>query len=364
MYTHCIVYRVVEFRKVREDEAISPIGILTGIDPYLVYVKWQPDKSYFEDSEDPDRVGYHILTKMPGKPKPRTTLELEHTGHMFNPKKFEDGCGAIFEKCLNRVKQKYLSDSPVIESWVNWTDNYCPMNLTAEEYIAMKGWPNVPLEASFYSDFEVELPVWSLAAAEMIFEDPEFAFPPALAAAMPSVITRFNTHPPEPRIYVPNNESYQQILLRFDSRTETYYSSKILSHNLPYLSDILRNRNISNAGNKTQLIQKIKNNDRLYCAGQYRSLLPLDLNNLKVAMDAWSSTLEEYRQPFARIRLKNSSTACELSVGEFKQLNRNQIVSSELMDFLMVLNQQRDDEVLHSMPSGKSYNISTFYFTY
>jgi len=362
MYLCFIFDRVVEFKKCSRGEAFTPIGQYTGLDPFHVYVRWYPDNEYFRNStavhkdvvHDPCRVGYHILTKMPGRKKPISLVAQARDGHMFTPKEFDPKSGAIFMNCIEKVQRKWNAPgNDVVKSWLEWSREDCPKSLTASEYIAAKNWRNVPLVACFYSDFIVEAVDWTLSAFEMTFIDSEFTYPPGLAMALPTVVTRFQTQATPPRLYVANTESLKQQREVFITRSENYYKSKLDEQGVDDLKRIIRHRrnSIATSGkNKKQLQSIIKENDKMIFASHYRELVAEHRETVRSSLMEWHQSVELYRKPLASVT--SGGRTCQITVGQYLQMQTGSSFSAILMQFIMSMYQKHDNDVFESQPEN------------
>ena len=171
---------------------------------------------------------------------------------------------------------------------------------------------------------------------------------------MPRVITRFNLHPPQPRLYVATNEALTEKCDEFKRRYEKYYSPDrgyLISMKKNDLIRILRRR-VNASGeflattgrNKSDLVNLIQADDVIFFSSHYRQLTPLLKEEITQALGHWQTSLEDYQRPFASVRLDDHRSIV-VSHGSCRQVNSGNIFSDGLVDFLMGAYQVQNDSI-------------------
>ena len=137
-----------------------------------------------------------------------------------------------------------------MESWASWEAKYCPVVNDATHYLELLRTRNL----SFVYHFPLQVWIvdkYSIVSTERIeLEQPRndtndttnFVWPPLLAAALNSVCYSSNPNPPEPRIYVSQDQTLQSSVAYFNQVTTAYY-------------DVLQNGPAQNV--KQNLVRKI-----------------------------------------------------------------------------------------------------------
>jgi hypothetical protein len=158
---------------------------------------------------------------------------------------------------------------------------------------------HVPLEYFFYRDVMVEDTSWLLQPVASDLNS-GFEWPTLLAACMPSVSSRFNTHPPAARMYSPTDEVLQTSREFFQSRTVDYYNHNHVNNNvIPWLKSILLHRvkdngaQLSVSFNKSGLIDRLKASDLEMINLQFRTLLNSNMADVNRILTKPLTSLEE-----------------------------------------------------------------------
>ena len=124
--------------------------------------------------------------------------------------------------CLNCVNSTFSNDFIVKNEWNDWARLYCPPSNNSNEYVqhlrANGVGYHIPLKAILLDCQQViSYPAWkdkplrSFPVSNLNM----FEWPEVLSAAMHSVKTSMNMHPPESRLYVPRDEQLVMELNNF-----------------------------------------------------------------------------------------------------------------------------------------------------
>jgi hypothetical protein len=136
---------------------------------------------------------------------PHECLESPSSKTYMKPKDFVTGSTDEIQQTIVEVKKKYLVGDPVRLAWDDWIRTWCPPNDDAANYVKFLKDNHLsyhmPLRSFLLSDARCN-PSWVTELANTSELEPEFNWPDVLAAAMPSVVTRFDKHPPDPRLLV------------------------------------------------------------------------------------------------------------------------------------------------------------------
>ena len=141
----------------------------------------------------------------------------------------DDGYDKVMN-CMTTVRKRFKTNSHVVEEWESWFRRYGPppSNLV-EDYVAKVASQNqtisLPLRRQLFSPTYTHTNFcWRKGLLTDIGEeiDPGFKWPALLAAAMPSVASRFNPNPPLPRLFAFDHPDLQNLLVRYTSATSRY----------------------------------------------------------------------------------------------------------------------------------------------
>lgn len=204
-------------------------------------MRWYPAKdTYSNNVTHPSRdragvEGFYLLSSMP---------HVE-AGHLVPPAAFSALSAAKCNTILNEVREAFKYQPDVLASWNRWYDLHAPHSDNVDDYIrrlhTRQSAFSVPLRikllnAKYVNNF---ISHWSKSCLEdnNAEIDPGFVWPSLLAAAMPSVVSQFDIHPPEPRLFVVQHGELQQLLNRYNETTAKFYNSK--PNTIPKLSKCL-----------------------------------------------------------------------------------------------------------------------------
>lgn len=180
--------QVVLFQKKNKSQCVSPIGKLIGLEPYCMPVPWYPAENTY-----PERnvEGFYILQKLP---------ELDDEFN-FKPKEFYKGSYEVFQEAIKNVCTVFKHDKTVVQAWNKWNELFLPQCDNAEEYL--RKYPerykqpllNLIKEAKHIDISQLRLQkTFNHEKSENTFIWPE-----ATVLPMPSVGSKFNKNPPDPR---------------------------------------------------------------------------------------------------------------------------------------------------------------------
>jgi len=320
---------------------VSPIGQLTGLEPVLVYNQWFPDENSNPETR-PGIKGFYLLTSIPG-----ITFGESNLGQsLFSPVEFHEDSEQAFTKCLGECLQHWSIDTPECISWKAWSESVCPKT-NAADYVA-KHRLYVPLEAFFFKDRKNEILKWNLDICRLTFNNDAFKVPSCIGISTASVTSRFNTNPPNPRLYVELDERVIQNIQRFNIRTAPYYASLERNCNNPKLQEMIRfrvspNGTITSTSGfpKNKLITTIKQDDIAFISTCYRQLIHTEFFKTNETLNEFHPTAEDYQKTIASLKI-GPRKDIKLKIKDFQQLQPGRIIGDVLMDFVMNMYLQLD----------------------
>jgi hypothetical protein len=234
---------VVEFRKVPKRESMTHMGSILGYEPTMTFCTWYPTRSC--DKTRPVE-GIYLLRGLP-----------HVTKVTYTP--FPVDIIESINKTLVEVRSRWdlFDDKAIRDAWNEWTEKYSPTVTDSNEYVRLQKAKGVhvnnPLsDMMFDSNFVVHAPEWAntMSSGQLLI-DPSFQWPEVFAMATNSVITDFNRHPPEPRMYAIVSEDAMIRLGYFKSLTDIYYTKlntnpytikklvEMMKQKLTYSGDVL-----------------------------------------------------------------------------------------------------------------------------
>lgn len=336
--------QVVEIEKKPKHLCITPIGQLTGLEAYTTIVKWYPDK---ETSPERPVEGFYILTGMPN-----TECLPGSRRPWLPPKPFEEGSKQEIAETIVAVRCHFTRDSSKHQQrqlWEDWIRDFAPGNFSATEYVSNGNRPQnyrIPLRSYLPSSI-VCAPTWGMILPRFINDSAGFEWPLALAACMPSVCSRFNPHPPNPRLYASSDQTVLQHLERFRNATTLYYANVLSQLTLPELKTILRRRARSNgqydslSGLKSTLLTRVKQSDESFVSVMYRSL----------PQDCYYFVIEKTQNYLANSSMENEVAATitidsnkfEVSRKNIQEFAPGGTIGIRSMSIIMALFQKREN---------------------
>jgi hypothetical protein len=205
------------------------------------------------------------------------TLESTQDGRCLEPMEFKENSNLGFASCLKGVREKWGTDSEVRQNWDKWAKEICPNDMTALEYIKDHRY-NEPLKEFFYEGI-VNDPHWSADLKKTTYNNEGLDWPAAISICMPSVTTSFDRNPGPSRIYSSMNDVLKRTLDTFSIKSEIYYNHLLQIEN-NILQNILKRRvdmrgeGLKHTGQKSTLIDRIKQSDKIYFTISVRQMSP------------------------------------------------------------------------------------------
>jgi hypothetical protein len=226
--------QVVEFIKKPKMQCLSVIGQFTGLEPVTTIVRWYPAA---EINPDQPVEGFYLLRSLPDCAEP-----------FLKPQPFPEGCAGAISLTINAVHKYFdiVNDKSVREEWKAWSILWRPMSDSADDYVRRlqqrRQVYHQPLKAMLYDPTkEIITHHWDFVAPLAANINPDFQWPPILAAAMNSVQSEFNTNLARPRLLTYTDPELLQCIADFKIVTVPYYES-ILTISKPKLLIILLRR--------------------------------------------------------------------------------------------------------------------------
>ena len=220
--------QIVEFKIQDKMSCISPVGRAIGMEPITEFSCNYPAPDTY-----PSRLGIEGFTLIESLPHiPTVNIDTVPPVPLV-PKSAE-----VFASMLKEVSETYgeSSKNPVLLWWRRWFVDFAPESDDSKEYVKKlkkNGFQyRIPLSEYIFDkkNFNKEL-VWDNEMLDDPFNviNPNFKWPTILAAAMPSVVTRFDKHPPEPRLYLIGDEYLSSLSKRYSEVTDRYYTSSTMT---------------------------------------------------------------------------------------------------------------------------------------
>ncbi|KAJ1391087.1 hypothetical protein B484DRAFT_408835, partial [Ochromonadaceae sp. CCMP2298] len=158
------------------------------------------------------------------------------------PDEFATDAKKEIDKCLAAIKGFFMGEGEQarLASWRAWERKWAPRGETATEYLLQLQDSRLPYLIPLKSfllnrkaqnqDFH-----WDVKIGQAAEIDPGFQWPEILAAAMPSVVTRFNLNPPPPRQYSTTDTVLLEDLSMCDDVMNPFYVLSMNTKVLPLL---------------------------------------------------------------------------------------------------------------------------------
>lgn len=165
------------------------------------------------------------------------------------PQEFPDNAREGILACLDCVNSTFSNSPEIIREWNNWAHLYCPATDNAHDYVQQLrqngvGY-HIPLKALLLDSAQIlHFPAWREKPMQAFPVDNTnmFEWPEVLSAAMHSVRTSMNLHPPVSRLHVPRDEQLVMELNTFMTNVGPVYYDTVLRGNLttiPQLKQII-----------------------------------------------------------------------------------------------------------------------------
>jgi hypothetical protein len=200
------------------------------MDPYTLHLRWYPAKdTYHKDSLHPEREGiegFYLLHSLPHidgkKPIPASAFAPLSAKKCFN--------------CVAEIRTRMAMFPQTVAVWEAWYQRFAPHTDNVKDYLVRLKEKQLPFRVpmrSFLlnSTWKNIFLRWDKPMLDVYDKetDPGFQWPTLLAAAMPSVVSRFNLHPPEPRLFVVEQLQLERLLSRYQLAVETFYTDPRLT---------------------------------------------------------------------------------------------------------------------------------------
>jgi len=228
--------KVVEFVKKPKLQCISPIGQYTGLEATTLYCRWYPSAKC-----DPARVGiegFYLLRNMP--PTVTSLPPCEFPEHAYK---------SIMET-LKEVRDRFdiYDDSDIRNAWDSWAAKWAPLSNDATEYVQQlkrNGLPyhiplkNILLNANaIISDHDK----WKNDMCPVTDINIDFVWPEIIAAALNSVVSEFNPHPPNPRMYSPTDVALTEAIVLFNIKSSIFYDGVLKASTNNFLQSLIKRK--------------------------------------------------------------------------------------------------------------------------
>ena len=236
---------VVEFIKKPKDQCISLIGKYTGLEATALTCRWYPSVDCKQSDTTRNGIeGIYLLKKIPFS-----------TSGTITPCALVENSVESIDACLKEVRDRWFGNNnteseTIIESWSRWSQLYRPLSNSVEEYLLQlkRNGINyhIPLKryiATHIQTLTLDSTVsWGNILKPNSVINTNFKWPEVMVASMNSVVTEFNRHPPQPRLYsITDNELLNDLNL-FKEKSEYYYETIISGYLKERIINIIKRR--------------------------------------------------------------------------------------------------------------------------
>lgn len=331
MYRAYASSKVVEIIERPKHQCLTNLGQLTGLEAVTAVCKWYPDGS--EPEGRPGVDGMYLLQQRPNAER-------------FIPCKFDPEGENGFKAAVNCAEDFWKSPThkSISECWRKWVEEYCPMGLTAEEYVAFHpSLYKIPLFEVLSNPERMNIARWGPPLPSDVLISEDFAFPDQIVVCMPSVTSSLHRHPPSPRIY-----AIKTIVADYMDRSSPHYQQlKDLKAEMVTMLE----RKIDNVGDRPKFkdtkagcILALEELDRMYLSIMLNPLNDHEAVPLKFIMEGSWRADQEYANslPPLQVNCRN-----RVSTHDFRRLvefKRGRFLSKATIDYFMDLFQNREDD--------------------
>lgn len=234
--------RVVELIKKPKQQCITEIGQRTGLEATTLFCPWYP--AAYGINSDPRRQGiegFYLLRRMP-----------HVAAGTLPPCPFPSTALDAISATLKEIREKYsiIDHADIRNSWDAWAAAWAPTSNCSVEYVARikrQQLPyHIPLKRILLCDRTTLCANWSTTLAPASI-DTSFQWPEVFALAMNSVVSEFNTHAPDPRLYSTNDALLENDILLFSEKSTGFYEATLKSLANTAITSILK-RKLSYSG--------------------------------------------------------------------------------------------------------------------
>jgi len=316
---------------------------------------------------DPDRPGiegFYLISKLPGQAI--LSLEIVPLQCLFSPFRLSPDCWTTIRALLQQIRTAYTDlNCPVRLEWEVWESNFIPStNLDASAYANWGGYRETalfrrPLQRFLKADF-IFKSNWNTKLPDKSDNvDSSLDWPELLAAAMPSVKTVFNPHPPESRLFAVIDQRLKNDLQRFKAITLPYYEDlKSSGHGALLTVEKIKNeiwsKKISFNGEypttgsltKAALGKCLESSDEHFLRVMYRNLSSeLFMYMFNIVNNPVSSPAELYKT--AATIVAGNRTAI-VTIQMMHQLRRTSPLRDDLLEAVLLLFESRDRRLIQA----------------
>ncbi len=204
---------------------------MTGLEPITTYCQLYPSARC--DPTRPGIEGFSILRKVPHFPADR-----EFPSALFA----EDAVEGI-SQTLAEIRRRFSPSNhfEIRKAWEDWVDLYCPQSNDASQYVQLMAERNLPIyrfplkgiltnkdKVVVRVDGEIQSQNSGSVFRSVLESNPStIVWPEILAAAMNSVASENNPHPPRPRLTMHSHQALIIHINEFKATTDQYYSNAL-----------------------------------------------------------------------------------------------------------------------------------------
>lgn len=356
--------RVVEFVKKPKAQCLSPIGQLTGLEPYTLSVSWGPTRASTVSS-DKEIVGFYILKSLP-------ILQDD-----FRPKEFEKDSMSAFKRTVDEAKKRFTSGNnpEALTEWKQWEEDYvCPDDTKSTQYIIDKPYLfQIPLIQFFKSDYDqTDSPLWvNDLQTSLTIKDGSFQWPAQESTAQHSVRSEWNRDPMPSRVYKTLDSDLVILLNAYSLKCSDYYNKYLTNSTIftnENLKDIIRQRlsdtgtSLALGGTKVTLIKLIQRTDRSFLTVLFKTLTTENVAFLSGLLHRPYRSLDE--ASIEQCKTLDSATQQNyiLNLSQIRQFKTENKLDIDVIQFFVALSNNRNTHVLetHLHINGNSSDASNY----
>ena len=294
----------------------------------------------------------------------KTLPEVIRNSKDIPPREFDEKGTDNIVECLREIRKKFVGESErdALNWWNEWDKEYVATMTSSKDYVAHLARNSkvyhTPLAEYLFGLVNPLHSAWrSKLSVDSTDINPGFQWPDILAAAMPSVESESNPHPPDPRSIIVNHSVLNDILWEINEKIKGYYS--YLSTSLIKDICLLMTQKVQPSGHilkssgtkKQALIERWKRNDTVFLTSIFTPLSP---NNADLIENFCSNG-----QIGLDIPILSRQNYTSFSKSILFEINGDQPLTNEGMDAILQLFRNRNQKT-RAMVMNNGFKQSIF----
>jgi hypothetical protein len=281
----------------------------------------------------------------------KTLPEVIRNSKDIPPREFDEKGTDNIVECLREIRKKFVGESErdALNWWNEWDKEHVATITSSKDYVAHLARNSkvyhTPLAEYLFGLVNPLHSAWrSKLSVDSTDINPGFQWPDILAAAMPSVESESNPHPPDPRSIIVNHSVLNDILWEINEKIKGYYS--YLSTSLIKDICLLMTQKVQPSGHilkssgtkKQALIERWKRNDTVFLTSIFTPLSPNNANLIE--------NLCSIGQTELNIPILSRQNNIRISKSILFEINGDQPLTNEGMDAILQLFRNRNQKFL------------------